>query len=91
VTYTVKPGTVVQVRAGNNTESERLNFRRERMVRELFNNAKNPAHILHDILRLKCCSSSVSSKTITHTNYRQQELKLISSLLYAPLLLAQFY
>jgi hypothetical protein len=41
---------------------ERLNFRRERMVRELFSDIKNPAHILHDILPLKRCSSSVSTR-----------------------------
>jgi hypothetical protein len=32
---------------------ERLNCRRERLVRELFNDMKNPAHIFHDMLPLR--------------------------------------
>ena len=43
------------------TGLECLSCRRERMVCELFNDIKNPNHVLHDILPLKrSCSSSAT-------------------------------
>jgi hypothetical protein len=41
---------------------ERLNCRRERLVRELFNDMKNPAHILHDMLPLRHRVSSFTTR-----------------------------
>jgi hypothetical protein len=49
-----------------------LKFRRDRIDRELFSEIKNPAHILHDILPLKRCSSSIS----TRNDYTAYELPI---------------
>lgn len=41
---------------------ERLDFRRESIIRKLFRDIKIPAQILHDILPRKCSSSSVFTR-----------------------------
>jgi hypothetical protein len=44
---------------------ERLDSRREQIVRDLFNEIKNPAHVLHNILLGKLSTST----SVTRNNY----------------------